>query len=294
MNRLVQKIMLAENIALFELEAPLIATRWKAGQFIIVRPRSDSERIPLTIVDSDAERGTITLVVQIVGKTTSLASSLGIGDCFADLVGPLGQPATITENAGLVLCVAGGVGVAELLPVAQAFQQAGNFVTAICGARTRNLIILDEELCKVADRVLWATDDGSFGFHGNVVELMRSWKKSYDEAHRIGHVDFPLAVVHIIGPLIMMKFAAELTREWGIQSYASLNPIMIDGTGMCGGCRVTVNGKVRFTCVDGPEFDAHAVDFDELMRRVSAYKEKELMALERHRCKLARSAPASA
>jgi glutamate synthase (NADPH/NADH) small chain len=269
-NRIVARRWLAPEVAWLEVEAPEIARHWKAGQFAIVRPTAASERIPLTIVEGDPRRGTIVLVVQAVGKTSRQMVSLETGDCVAGLLGPLGRPATV-QNFGSVLCVAGGVGTAEVLPVARAFCEAGNHVTALCGARSTNQVILDRELRSAADEVLWSTDDGSGEFHGTVVDLMRAWKTR--------HPDAP-AVAHVIGPVPMMRAAAQLTREWGVPTFASLNPIMVDGTGMCGGCRVAVGGKVRFACVDGPEFDAHQVDFDELARRNRAYLEQERLVLE--------------
>lgn len=274
MNRVLSKRLLAPQVTLLDVEAPLIQRRWKAGQFIIVRPRQDSERIPLTIVASSATRQSITMVVQAVGKTSEEASSLVVDECFAGVVGPLGEPATICKGKKVV-CMAGGVGVAELLPVAKAFHDAGNHVTALCGARSGNYRILDEELRDACDDVRWATDDGSHGFHGNVVQLLQSMAApgAFDEGH-------------VIGPIPMMKAAAEATRDWGLKLHASLNPVMIDGTGMCGGCRVTVGGEVKFACVDGPEFDAHQVDFDELARRNRAYREMEARALERHHCRI--------
>jgi NAD(P)H-flavin reductase len=273
-SRILAKRMLTPEIAWLQVEAPEIARRWKPGQFVIVRPKKTSERMPLTIVDGDEATGSITLVVQALGKTSRTTVHLEVGDCLADLLGPLGEPASI-EKVGNVLCLAGGVGVAELLPVARAFRKAGNRVIALCGARSSSLIILDAELRSAADEVVWATDDGSAGLHGTVVDLMRSWRANNGCA---------LGAAHVIGPIPMMRAAAEVTREWGVLTYASLNPIMVDGTGMCGGCRVTVGGKVRFACVDGPEFDAHQVDFDELTRRTRAYLEQERVSRERHEC----------
>lgn len=275
MNRILTKRQLTPEIALFEVEAPRVARRWKPGNFIIIRPTPASERIPLTIVGGDAARGAITMVVQAIGKTTRITVAMNEGDMLADLVGPLGEAASI-EKVGRVLCVAGGVGVAEVLPVAKAFREAGNFVTAMCGARSRQHMILDEELHQAADEVVWSTDDGSYGFHGNVVQCMRDWITRHPKPD----------VAHVIGPIPMMRFSADLTREWGVKTYASLNPIMIDGTGMCGGCRVTVGGKVRFACVEGPEFDAHQVDFDELTRRTRAYLAEERLVLEQHTCRI--------
>ena len=275
-NRIVAKRSLTPDIAWLQVEAPEIARRWKPGQFVIIRPTEVSERIPLTIVDGDAATRSITLVVQALGKTSRATVLLEVGDRLADLLGPLGQPASI-EKVGNVLCVAGGVGVAELLPVARAFREVGNRVTALCGARSSAQIILDAELRSAADEVLWATDDGSEGLHGTVVDLMRAW--------RAGN-SCPLGAAHVIGPIPMMRAAAEVTRAWGVLTYASLNPIMVDGTGMCGGCRVTVGGKVRFACVDGPEFDAHQVDFDELTRRTRAYLEQERISRLQHECSI--------
>jgi NAD(P)H-flavin reductase len=273
-NQILAKRLLTPEIAWLQVEATEIAGRWKPGQFVIIRPTEGSERIPLTIVDGDEATGRITLVVQAVGKTSRATVRLEVGDRLADLLGPLGQAASI-EKVGNVLCVAGGVGVAELLPVARAFREAGNHVTALCGARSAAQIILDEDLRLAADEVLWATDDGTAGLHGTVVDLMRAW--------RAGNA-CPLGTAHVIGPIPMMRAAASVTREWAVPTYASLNPIMVDGTGMCGGCRVTVGGKVRFACVDGPEFDAHQVDFDELTRRTRAYLEQERISREQHEC----------
>jgi glutamate synthase (NADPH/NADH) small chain len=275
-NRVLAKRLLTPEIAWLQVEAPAIARHWKPGQFVILRPTANSERIPLTLVDGDEVAGSITLVVQALGKTSRATVHLEVGDRLADLLGPLGLPATI-EKVGNVLCAAGGVGVAELLPVARAFRQAGNHVIALCGARSAAQIILDAELRAAADEVLWATDDGTAGLHGTVVDLMRDWRANHTCA---------LGAAHVIGPIPMMRAAASLTREWGLPTYASLNPIMVDGTGMCGGCRVTVGGKVRFACVDGPEFDAHQVDFDELTRRTRAYLEEERISRERHECSI--------
>jgi len=274
-NRIVHKVMLTPEVAWLEVETPRIARRWKPGQFVIVRPTDNSERIPLTIVDGNAARGTILLVVQQVGKTSQLTVSREPGEAFTDLVGPLGEPATIGEF-GRVVCVGGGVGVAELLPVAAALRRAGNRVIAVCGARSRSHIILDAELHAAANEVCWSTDDGSFGFHGTVVDLLRSREEDFRWA----------GMIHVIGPIPMMRAAAQLTRAWNVRTFASLNPIMVDGTGMCGGCRVTVGGKVRFACVEGPEFDAHQVDFEELARRNSAYREQERLAMRGHQCKI--------
>ena len=272
--RIVEKYAISPEITSFKVEAPAIAARWKPGQFVILRPTPDSERIPLTLVDGNAETGTIRLVVQAIGKTTQELAALHVDEPLADLLGPLGKAAHITK-LGTVVCAGGGVGIAELLPVARAFREAGNRVIAMCGARSTAQMILTEELLTAADEVLWATDDGSFGFHGNVVQMMRDWK---------ARTGIQPDAVHVIGPIPMIRFTAELTREWNVPTMASLNPIMVDGTGMCGGCRVSVGGKSLFACVDGPEFDAHAVDFDELTRRNRAYLDHERRAKEAHQC----------
>ena len=276
MNKIIRKQQLTPETALFEVEAPRIAKRWKPGQFIIVRPTSGSERIPLTIVGGDAERGTITMVVQRIGKTSAMTVATPADGAFADVVGPLGEPAKI-HKAGRVTLLAGGVGVAEVLPVAKAFKEAGNYTVVLAGARTDTLRILREELLAVADEVIWATDDGSYGFPGNVVQLLQETVKSSGVKPDLSHV---------IGPIPMMKAAAAATKALGIKTYASVNPVMIDGTGMCGGCRVTVGGKVRFACVEGPEFDAHEVDFEELTRRTKSYRKQETQAFEAHKCAL--------
>jgi glutamate synthase (NADPH/NADH) small chain len=275
-NLILAKRLITPEIAWFEVQATGIARHWHAGQFVILRPHADSERIPLTLVDGDAEKGTITLVVQGIGKTSRVLVAMDPGEILADLLGPLGQAAAI-ENAGHVVCIAGGVGVAELLPVAKAFRKAGNRVTALCGARSTAQIILDAELRTACDEVEWATDDGSAGMKGTVVDLMRAWKSKQTS---------PVGAAHVIGPIIMMRYAAALTKEWGVHTLASLNPIMVDGTGMCGGCRVTVGDKVKFACVDGPEFDAHKVDFEELTRRTRAYLDQERQTREAHACQI--------
>lgn len=273
MNAILAKRVLAPEVTLFEIEAPRIQRRWKPGQFVMLRPLPTSERIPLTLVASDAAKQSVTIVVQAIGKTTKELAALEPGEFVTDFVGPLGEAATTTVGERVV-CMAGGVGVAELLPVAKAFHDTGNHVTCLCGARSDNYRILDAELREAADVVEWATDDGTFGFHGNVVQLLLAKAKPGD-----------FTAGHVIGPIPMMKAAAEATRDWGMKLFASLNPVMIDGTGMCGGCRVTVGKEVKFACVDGPEFDAHLVDFDELARRNRAYRDMELEVLQ-HQCRL--------
>ena len=274
MNLVLDKRQLGPEVFQLEVQAPRIQKRWKAGQFIILRPLTTSERIPLTLVESNAERQSVTLVIQAIGNTTKEAVALEPGESVADIVGPLGEPASMCEGKRVV-CMAGGVGVAEVLPVAKAFREHGNHVTALCGARSDGLRILDAELRQGVDVLEWATDDGTYGFHGNVLQLLQSIAKP-------GEFD----IGHVIGPIPMMKAVANSTRDWGMKLYASLNPIMIDGTGMCGGCRITVGKEVKFACVDGPEFDAYLVDFDELARRNRAYREMEQRAMAEHACRI--------
>lgn len=276
MNRLLARRKLAPGVILLQIEAPRIAVHSKAGQFVVLRPTARSERIPLTIVDADQDRGVITLVVQVVGEATQEIAVLREGNLISDVLGPLGRPAQITE-VGRVLCVGGGIGVAALLPVIRAMRAAGNEVTALCGARSKPYMILSREIASSASEAIWATDDGSAGFHGNVAELMQTWIRSQDS---------PPALVYVVGPVAMMRAAAEVTRGWSVPTIASLNPIMIDGIGMCGGCRVLVGGATRFACVEGPEFDAHQVDFEDLARRNRAYTEQERQAILNQDCKI--------
>jgi ferredoxin--NADP+ reductase len=272
-NRIVDKQLIADGICRFAIEAPLIAKKRKAGNFVVVRANEYSERIPLTIVDSDLARGTITLIVQAVGKSTNLLNSLHPGDQLADVIGPLGH-STPVELVGTAVCIGGGVGTAEVLPIARAVKAAGNRVYSIIGARSGGLLILEDEMYETSDKLFVVTDDGTRGRRGVVTDPLR------DLIERPQRPD----VVYAIGPLPMMRAVAELTAEHSIKTYVSLNPVMIDGTGMCGGCRVTVGGQTRFACVDGPEFDAHQVDFDTLIMRNRAYAEQERQALERYQC----------
>lgn len=269
-NRIIEKSAIADSICRFIIEAPKIAKKRKAGNFVVVRANEYAERIPLTIVDSDIERGTITLIIQGVGKSTRLLNSLNPGDELADVIGPLGHPTPI-DSFGSVACVGGGVGTAEVLPIARAAKEAGNEVISIIGARTRSLLILEDEMREASDELYVVTDDGSYERQGLVVDPLGDLifeGRSFD-------------VIYAIGPMPMMRAVAELTEPYNIKTLVSLNPIMIDGTGMCGGCRVVVDGKTRFACVDGPEFDAHQVDFDTLIRRNRAYAAEEKTALER-------------
>ncbi|HOO77280.1 MAG TPA: sulfide/dihydroorotate dehydrogenase-like FAD/NAD-binding protein [bacterium] len=264
MNRIVGKLPLADGVTLFRIEAPEIARRRRAGQFVILRLDAEGERIPLTLVDSDPEAGSITLVVQAVGATTKRLAALREGEEIRDLAGPLGHPTPVRE-LGTVAVVAGGVGAAEALPVIKAWRGAGNRVPAIVGARSADLLILTEELRTAADELHLCTEDGSLGKRGLVTDLLRTM---------INDGAVP-DLAYAIGPVPMMKAVADLTRPYGIPTLASLNPIMVDGTGMCGCCRVTVGGTVKFACVDGPDFDAHQVDFGELRQRQGAYREEE-------------------
>jgi len=264
-NTILQKKQLSEEVFQMKIRAPLIATERKPGQFVILQLDSDfGERIPLTIADADPAEGTVTIIFQTVGKTTHNIAALDEGDRIKHLVGPLGTPTHI-EKFGTVVCVGGGIGVAPLHPIAKGMKDAGNRVIIIMGARSRNLVILEDKMGKIADELIVCTDDGSYGRKCLVTEPLK------EVCGRTPKPDLAVA----IGPPIMMKFCAKTTQPFGIRTVVSLNTIMIDGTGMCGGCRVTVGGKTRFVCVDGPEFDGHAVDFDLMMKRLGAYKEQE-------------------
>ena len=245
MNKIVSKEHFSANVVKLEIEAPLIARSRKAGHFVIVREGEHGERIPLTIADADVEKGTITLVIQAVGASSRKLCELNVGDYVTDVVGPLGQ-ATHIEKVGTVVCAGGGVGVAPLLPIVKAFHAAGNKVIVVLAARTKDLIILEEQMRANSDEVVIMTDDGSYGTKGLVTEGVEN-----------------------------VKFVSALTKKYEIPTVASLNTIMVDGTGMCGACRVTVGGKTKFVCVDGPEFDAHQVNFDEMIMRLGAYKDVE-------------------
>jgi len=261
---------LAPEIKRFEIRAPRIARKQRPGQFVIVRVHDHGERVPLTIADADLDRGTITLIVQGVGKTTKLLNQLEAGDVLFDVVGPLGNPSEIRPY-GTTVVIGGGVGTAIAYPTARALKQAGNEVIAIIGARTKELLILEEEMRAISDELLIVTDDGTYGRRGLVTDPLRELIESGRK------IDYVLA----IGPIPMMAAVADLTRPYRIKTVVSLNPIMIDGTGMCGGCRVVVGGKAKFACVEGPEFDAHQVDFRSLAQRNQMYRLQEQKALER-------------
>ncbi len=271
MYKIVEKEQFSEKVVKLVIEAPLIAKSRKAGHFVIVRTDKDGERIPLTISGSDKERGTISLVVQSVGVSSAKICKLNVGDEILDLVGPLGK-ATHIENFGTVICSGGGVGVAPMLPIMQAMKDAGNKVISVLAGRTKELIILEDEVRRCSDEVIIMTDDGSYGNKGLVTEGVE---------HVINREKIDLCVT--IGPAVMMKFVSLLTKKYNIKTFASLNTIMVDGTGMCGACRVSVGGKTKFVCVDGPEFDAHQVDFDEMIMRMAAYKGTEVAAMDRYK-----------
>jgi ferredoxin--NADP+ reductase len=281
MHKIFSATFIAPNIKRFTIEAPKIAKKRKAGQFVIIRINDVGERIPLTIADSDSEKGTIDVIVQGIGKTTKDLNSLESGDFIADVVGPLGKPSHI-ENFGTAVSIGGGVGTAIAYPTAVALKQAGNHTISIIGGRTKEFVILEDEMKKVCDEVFVTTDDGSYGKHGFVTDQLK-------ELIQTRKIDFVLA----IGPIPMMKAVADVTREKGIQTVVSLNPIMVDGTGMCGGCRATVDNKTVFVCVDGPEFDAHKVDFKTLMTRNQSYLMEEKESIEQHECKLNKLKPQS-
>jgi ferredoxin--NADP+ reductase len=274
MNRIIYKKQLSSDVVQMRIEAPLIAVERHAGQFVIVQIDSHfGERIPLTIADADALEGSITIIFQTVGRTTHLLAEKMVGDCVQHVVGPLGQPTHI-EKFGRVVCVGGGIGVAPLHPIAQAMKAAGNEVCIIMGARNRDLLILEEEMRGIADQLIVCTDDGSYGRKALVTIPLKELCEAEPKP----------ALVVAIGPPVMMKFCAETTRPYGVHTMVSLNTIMVDGTGMCGGCRVTVGGETKFVCVDGPEFDGHQVDFDNMMNRLKAYRARE--DADHHRCHL--------
>jgi len=269
MYKIVRKLSLNPTVSLMEIEAPLIAKKAEPGQFIIFRAKEDSERVPLTIADFDREKGTVTIIYQIVGASTMELDSLNEGDCLHDFVGPLGCPSE-TDGFKKVAVIGGGVGCAIAYPIAKKLHNLGCEVHSIAGFRNKDLVILEDEFRSVSDILKIMTDDGSYGEKGlvtNALEQLIKDGNQYDE-------------VIAIGPLIMMKFVCQLTKKYNIKTIVSMNPIMIDGTGMCGGCRLTVGGKTKFACVDGPDFDGHLVDFDEAMHRGTIYKDFEAHARE--------------
>ncbi|HDD56033.1 MAG TPA: sulfide/dihydroorotate dehydrogenase-like FAD/NAD-binding protein [Chloroflexi bacterium] len=270
MHKITRKRVLAPKITRFSVEAPEVARARKPGQFVVIRADETSERVPLTIVDSDLEKGTIDLIIQDAGFSTHVLSGYEEGDELTDVLGPLGKP-THMDNFGTVVCVGGGVGTAVLYPIVKGLKEAGNTVITINGARNKELLILEEELGAVSDELIITTDDGSYGIKGFGSTVLQGL---IDEGKKI---DFVVA----IGPTMMMKAVAEVTRPYEIPTIASLNAIMIDGTGMCGGCRVTVGDEVKFACVDGPEFDAHLVDFDEQIAKHHYYDTEQACQMEK-------------
>ena len=274
MTKILKIEQLSEQIYRFRLAAPRIAKRRKAGQFIILRITEDGERIPLTIAHADAEGGWIEIIVQAVGTSTKILATKEVGDTIPDLVGPLGMPTHI-EKFGKVLCIGGGVGVAPLFPITEALKEAGNHVTSIIGARSKDIMILEDDMRLVSDVLHIASDDGSIGTKGFVTDIFHTLIEQGE------HFDFAV----VVGPPIMMKFTTAETINEGIHTVASLNPIMVDGTGMCGGCRVSVDNQPKFACVDGPEFDASLVDWDGLLNRLSGYG-KIAEKNQAHTCKI--------
>ena len=278
-HKIVSKKQLSQDVFIVEIEASLIAEARKPGQFVIVNLSDEyGERIPLTIADADSQKGTITLIWQRVGKTTAEMADLKQGDAIENIVGPLGTP-TRVEKFGTVVCVGGGIGAAPLLPIARALKGAGNTIISIIGARNKELLILEDEFAKISDELIVTTDDGSHGRKALVTEPLKE----------ICQRDSKPDHTFVIGPAIMMKFCCEVTKKFEVPTTVSLNTIMVDGTGMCGGCRVEVGGKPKFVCVDGPEFDGHLVNFDLMMKRLNAYKKQEQQAHEqykKHKCKI--------
>ena len=275
MYRIVEKHPLHESVDYMKISAPQIAKKALPGQFVIIRADEYAERIPLTVAETDAEAGTVSVIFQKVGASTMKLGLMKAGDDLSDVVGPLGRP-TETEGYKKVAVIGGGLGCAIAYPQAKALHEAGAHVDVIAGFRNKDLVILEKELGAVCDEMIIMTDDGSNGRKGLVTDALK--QKIEDGA------GYDLVIA--IGPVIMMKFVALLTKQYGIKTIVSMNPIMIDGTGMCGGCRVTVGGEMKFACVDGPDFDGHEVDFDELMRRNRAFAEEEKKALEDHKCKI--------
>ena len=255
--------MTAGSVILNEIEAPAIARKAQPGQFVILKANEDGERIPLTMAETNPDQGTITVIYMVVGKSTALFKTLQVGDGYQDVIGPLGKP-THLEKVGTVVCVGGGTGVAVLHPITRALKEIGNNVICIIGARSQDLLIMEDHMRAASHDLRVCTDDGSYGHHGFVTDVLKEVLVTED-----------VKQVVAIGPVPMMKFVAEITREKEVPTIVSLNPIMVDGTGMCGGCRVSIAGQNKFACVDGPEFDGHQVDYDELMQRLQAYCEDE-------------------
>ena len=275
MYRILTKKILNSTVKLLEIEAPYIANKAEPGQFIILRINEDGERIPLTIADFDRTKGTVTIIFQEVGKTTRVLGSMVAGEEIQDFVGPLGLPSHF-EGLQKIVLIGGGLGTAIAYPQAKKLYGLGVVVDSIIGFRTKDLIILEKEMRAVSNRLFVTTDDGSNGNQGFVTSILKELVAAGNQ--------YDLAVA--IGPLVMMKEVSKLTKNYGLKTVVSMNPVMIDGTGMCGGCRISVGGRTKFACIDGPEFDGHEVNFDEAMRRQSIYKTEEKLALEQHQCRL--------
>lgn len=276
MFKILRKEEWSPNVYAMDIEAPRVAKKAQAGQFIVLRVNEEGERIPLTIADYDRETGKILIVFQAIGASTMELAALEAGDTILDFVGPLGRPSEIAKLDGTMVVVGGGIGVAPTYPIARAMKEAGNKVIAIMGAKTKDILIMEDEMKAVTDEVLVTTDDGSYGIKGFVTNAVQAL---VDRGEKI-------AQITAIGPVIMMKSVADATRDLGIHTVVSLNPIMVDGTGMCGGCRVTVGGEVKFACVDGPDFDGHQVDYAELMNRNGVYREREAEVRQSHKCRI--------
>lgn len=278
MFKILRKEEWSPNVYAMDIEAPRVAKKAQAGQFIVLRVNEEGERIPLTIADFDRETGRILIVFQAIGASTMELAALEAGDSILDFVGPLGRPSEIAKLDGTMVVVGGGIGVAPTYPIARAMKEAGNKVIAIMGAKTKDILIMEDEMKAVTDEVLVTTDDGSYGIKGFVTNAVQAL---VDRGEKI-------AQITAIGPVIMMKSVADATRDLGIHTVVSLNPIMVDGTGMCGGCRVTIGDETKFACVDGPEFDGHLVDFDEAIARSKIYEAQEQKVFERrhHYCNL--------
>ncbi|MFP3946364.1 MAG: sulfide/dihydroorotate dehydrogenase-like FAD/NAD-binding protein [Archaeoglobaceae archaeon] len=270
MYKILENKEIGERTKEMVVEAPVIAKKAEPGQFVVVMIHEKSERVPLTIADLDREKGTVTIVYLEVGKSTMELGTLNPGDILAHFIGPLGNPSHVEEDEGTLVFVGGGVGIAAIYPIARKAKQLGNEVISIIGARTKDLLMWEDKMREISDELIVTTDDGSYGRKGVVTEPL---KDLIEEGRKI-------TKVITVGPTIMMKFVAKTTEPYGVKTIASLNPIMIDGTGMCGGCRVEVGGESRFACVEGPEFDAHQVNFDILMKRLATYQEEEKAALE--------------
>ena len=282
MFKIIAKKQLNHQVTQFEIEAPRVAKKASPGQFVIIRIDDAGERVPFTIADTDTERGTVTFIAQVVGKTTTQLNALNEGDSLMNFVGPLGRPTHFDDGVKRAIVIGGGLGSAIAYPQSKHLFNRGVQVDTIVGFRNAELVILEDELAAVSTNLIITTDDGSYGQKGFVTEALKNLLSAENEASAKAGYD----VVVAIGPPVMMKAVCEMTRPLGIHTLVSLNPIMVDGTGMCGGCRVTVGGQTRFACVDGPDFDGHEVDFDELMKRNAMYRGHEKLSLDDHICKL--------